>query len=168
MEIKDNFLKQEDFDKIQKLMMNHTFSWFYGNYIVFRDDIDRFRFFHYIYANGAPQSPFYNDLLPLIDIIQPLAMWRAVANLLTKTTNIEEYSFHVDMNGIPDEKIKQWTTAIFYVNTNNGYTKFENGTKVASVANRMLTFPTNMKHTGTSCTDEKIRVMINFLILPSI
>ena len=63
---------------------------------------------------------------------------------------------------VPDEKLKQWTTSIFYVNTNNGYTKFEDGTKVESVANRMVTFPTNMKHTGTSCTDEKMRIVINF------
>ena len=60
------------------------------------------------------------------------------------------------------EKLKQWTTSIFYVNTNNGYTKFEDGTKVESVANRMLTFPANMKHIGTSCTDEQTRVVINF------
>ena len=54
------------------------------------------------------------------------------------------------------------STSIFYMNTNNGYTKFEDGTKVESVANRMVTFPANMKHAETSCTDEKIRVVINF------
>ena len=45
---------------------------------------------------------------------------------------------------------------------NNGYSEFEDGTKVESVANRMVTFPANVKHTGTSCTDEKTRVVINF------
>ena len=63
---------------------------------------------------------------------------------------------------ISKERLKQWTTAIFYVNTNNGYTKFEDETIVESVANRVVTFPANMKHTGTSCTDEKTRVIINF------
>ena len=63
---------------------------------------------------------------------------------------------------LSEEKLKQSSTSIFYVNTNNGYTKFEDGTKVESVANRMVTFPSNMKHTGTSCTDERIRVVINF------
>ena len=61
-----------------------------------------------------------------------------------------------------EEKQKQWTTSILYVNTNNGYTKFEDGTIVESVANRLVSFPSNMKHTGTSCTDEKTRVVINF------
>ena len=60
------------------------------------------------------------------------------------------------------EKLKQLTTAIFYANTNNGYTKFENGLIVESVANRMVFFSADMKHTGTSCTDEKTRVVINF------
>ena len=55
-----------------------------------------------------------------------------------------------------------WTTSIFYMNTNNGYTEFENGAKVESVENRMVVFPAEMKHRGTSCTDKKIRVVINF------
>ena len=38
----------------------------------------------------------------------------------------------------------------------------EDGTKVESIANRMVTFPSNMKHKGTSCTDERTRVVINF------
>ena len=60
------------------------------------------------------------------------------------------------------EKLKQWTTAIFYINTNNGYTEFEDGTRVESVANRIVNFPANLKHRGTRCTDQKIRIVINF------
>ena len=48
------------------------------------------------------------------------------------------------------------------MNTNNGYTEFENGTTVESEENRMVVFPAEMKHRGTSCTDKKIRVVINF------
>ena len=66
------------------------------------------------------------------------------------------------MDNVVEEQLKQWTTSIFYVNSNNGYTVFEDGTKVESVANRFVSFPANMKHKGTSCTDEKIRVVINF------
>ena len=42
------------------------------------------------------------------------------------------------------KKLKQLTTSIFYVNTNNGYTKFEDGSIVESVANRMLIFDSNL------------------------
>ena len=89
---------------------------------------------------------------------------RIKANLLTRTPNIIENTFHIDIGDecMSEEKLKQWTTSILYINTNNGYTKFEDGTKVESVANRMVTFSANLKHRGTSCTDEKTRVVINF------
>ena len=91
-----------------------------------------------------------------------MSLWRIKANLLIRTPNIVENTFHVDIGDFSEEKLKQWTTSILYINTNNGYTKFEDGTKVESVANRMVIFPSNMKHTGTSCTDEKRRIVINF------
>ena len=52
-------------------------------------------------------------------------------------------------------------TSILYLNTNNGYTRFEDGTKVESVANRMVTFPNQMMHTGTTTTDSEYRLVLN-------
>ena len=53
-------------------------------------------------------------------------------------------------------------TAIFYVNSNNGYTVFENGLKVDSQENRLVVFNSDLLHAGTTCTDQKIRCVINF------
>ena len=162
MKIEDNFLKQEEFDKIQKLMGEPSpFPWFYADRIVFEDDVDKFQFIHAFYDNHMPMSPFSNELDSIINIIQPFSIVKIRAKLLTRTPEIVESTFHVDIF-LPEEKLKQWTTSIFYVNTNNGYTKFEDGTKVESVANRMLSFPANMKHCGTSCTNERRRIVINF------
>ena len=161
MKIVDNFLKQEEFDKIQKLMGQPSpLPWFYADRIVFEDD-DKFQFIHAFYDNHMPMSPFSNELDSIINIIQPFSIVKVRAKLLTRTPEIVETSFHVDLS-LPEEQLRQWTTSIFYVNTNNGYTKFEDGTKVESIANRMVTFPANMKHCGTSCTDERSRVVINF------
>ena len=115
-------------------------------------------------------------MAPILDKINPISLWRIKANLLTKTSNIVENAYHHDISSFDDEnrktifpeKLKQLTTSIFYVNTNNGYTEFQDGriamenTKIKSVANRLVTFPASLKHRGTSCTDEKIRVVINF------
>ena len=122
------------------------------------------QFTHTFYFNSAPQSPFFYQLNPILEILNPMSLWRTKANLLTRTPDIIENLLHTDIGDLENspEQLKQWTTSIFYINTNNGYTKFEDGTKVESVANRMLTFPANMKHTGTSCTDTHIRVVINF------
>ena len=54
------------------------------------------------------------------------------------------------------------TTAILYINTNNGYTKFKKGGKVKSVANRVVIFDSNLEHMGYACTNEKRRIVVNF------
>ena len=174
IKIEDNFLAQNIFDELQALMMGDRLAWYFNDGIDFaleyedgttgfpeESDKDKFQFVHIFYSSMAPCSPYFKDLSPILELIQPTSIFRIKSNLLTKTPNIIKNAFHVDMN-MPEEKLKQWTTSIFYVNTNNGYTKFEDGTKVESVANRMVTFPSNMKHTGTSCTDKKTRIVINF------
>ena len=164
MKIEDDFLSQKEFDLLQTFIMGETFAWFYKPTIDYQDDVNdvnKFQFVHMFYFDFAACSPFLEKLQSILEIINPVSLLRIKANLLTKTPNIIENEFHVDTL-LPEEKLKQWVTSIFYVNTNNGYTKFEDGTKVESVANRLVTFPSNMKHTGTSCTDEKTRVVINF------
>jgi hypothetical protein len=168
MEIIDNFVHQEKFDELQDLILGANFSWYYNSMIDYAEDVDKFQFIHGFYTNHSPCSPYFHNLNPVLEIINPISLWRIKANLLTITPNIVENDFHIDMGGISNEKLNQLTTAIFYLNTNNGYTEFQDGriamenTKVKSVANRLVTFPASLRHRGTSCTDEKNRVVINF------
>jgi len=162
MKIEDNFLDQKEFDKLQTLMMHQYFAWYYSDIINYKgENENKFQFTHMFYQQDVPHSEYFKNLTSILDKIIPMTLWRIKANLLTRTPNIVENTFHVDMGNFPEEKLKQWTTSIFYMNTNNGYTKFEDGTKVESVENRLITFPANVKHTGTSCTDQKTRVVIN-------
>ena len=162
MKIEDDFLDQREFDKLQTEIMGDTFAWFYLPAIDYLDEnVDKFQFVHEFYFSYVPTSPAIKIINPLINKINPGILGKIKANLLTRTPNIVENEFHVDI-GFSEEKMKQLSTSIFYVNTNNGYTKFEDDTKVESIANRMITFPANTKHTGTSCTDEERRIIINF------
>ena len=53
-------------------------------------------------------------------------MWiRIKANLLTKSENLREFGYHVDF---PRPISDNMTTAIYYLNTCNGYTSFIDGT----------------------------------------
>jgi len=162
--IEDNFLRQKELESIQEVLLGNSFSWFFNYKLneTFKLKEYPFQLSHTFYENGAPSSQVVQPLVPILEILRSLSIYRIRANLLTKTSNHIENPFHVDMPGLSEEKQKQWTTSIFYVNTNDGYTLFEDGTKVESVANRMLTFPTNMKHTGTSCTNSQTRIVINF------
>ena len=162
MKIEDNFLEQNVFDKLQALILGEEFAWCYCDVIDFIDDEDKFQFFHFFYDKYVPISDNIKIINPIIGKIRLVSIIKIKANLLTKTPKIVENAFHVDMDYLSEEKLKQITTSIFYVNTNNGYTKFEDGTIVESIENRLITFPANVKHTGTSCTDQKTRVVINF------
>lgn len=58
-------------------------------------------------------------------------------------------------------------TGILYLNTNNGYTELEDGTKVESVANRYVEFDADTEHRGVNCTDVGWRCLLNLNYLPS-
>jgi hypothetical protein len=166
MKIEDNFLRKKVFDKLQTIMMGPFIDWHYQKTIDREEDVDKFMFIHLFYFNNVPTtfngSSSIEILNSILEKIDTISLCRIKANLLTRTPNIIENTFHVDGEGYSEEKLKQLTTSIFYVNTNNGYTKFEDGTKVESVANRLVTFPANTKHKGSTCTDERTRVVINF------
>ena len=156
----DNFLDEQSFQNLQNIMFGENFCWVYNGAIDYEDDEYKFQFTHSFYKNNiGPSSQQYGKLSHILNKIRPKEIFRIKANLLSRTSEIVENSFHVD---IADLGILPWTTSIFYMNTNNGYTEFETGAKVESVENRMLVFPAEMKHRGTSCTDKKIRVVVNF------
>ncbi|NBP03217.1 MAG: hypothetical protein EBU90_24590 [Proteobacteria bacterium] len=162
IKIIDNFLSEEDFCSIQSNILGHYFPWYYNDGVVNNndEDLNNYQFTHCFYSNFSPKSDFFNFLQPILNSIKPNSLIRIKANLLTKTENHIEHGFHIDIPYLKEEYNSK--TAILYMNTNNGYTKFEDGTKVDSVENRLVVFDSRLKHTGTTCTDQKKRVVINF------
>ena len=71
------------------------------------------------------------------------------------TEKVHEHGEHADYSW-------KHKTALFSLNTCDGYTKLEDGTKIDSVANRMLLFDASTPHTSSTCTDQPVRVNINF------
>jgi hypothetical protein len=81
------------------------------------------------------------------------------ANLYIKKDRVYSSRFHTDdCEGVNKYNHK---TAIFYVNRNNGYTKFEDGKKVESIPNRMLIFDASLKHCAVTQMDDDRRIVIN-------
>jgi hypothetical protein len=156
----ENALKKETFLKIKNSLEGKTFPWYYNK--VLEDEVDNnFQFTHVFYNNFIINSDFYHLIIPIIDVLKPLALIKVKANLLIQEKNIIEHGMHVDYN------YKNCKTAIYYINTNNGYTKFLNETKISSEENKLLIFNTEEKHTGTTCTDSLTRIVINFNYVPN-
>ncbi len=160
IQVYDNYLPENYFNYLQGILLHKdpNFAWYYNDRVVEENDSE-FQFVHVFYKEHVPISPYYNELSMAIQALNPLSLIRIKANLLPRTAEHIEHGMHVDIIG---SECKELRTAILYMNTNNGYTLFEDGTRVNSVANRMVIFPTQLHHTGATCTDEKVRVVINF------
>jgi hypothetical protein len=158
----DNFLPTDQFLIIKEKMTSSWIEWAYNSFVTYVDsDLSKdpcdFQFTHTFYYKGQPRSQWFELIDPILQKLNPSSIVRIKANLQTRTEKIVTHQYHLDHNNF-DGKI-----AIFYVNTNNGYTIFEDGTKIESVENRLVIFDGNILHTGTTCTDQKVRVLINFM-----
>ena len=157
IKITDNFLGKNEFKTIQDFISSPYFAWFFNPYVTFKEEQhleNNFQFTHRFFVNHE-MSNQYNLILPLIEKINPLGLVRVKANLGTRTEKHIEHGLHADYD------TPNLTTGIFYINTNNGYTKFVDGQTVESVANRYVEFNSQQLHTGISQTDTKERIAIN-------
>lgn len=158
IDIKDNLLDKETFNNLKNELLGPWFPWSYNSYIVYpSENLNNFQFTHCFYKDHRATSDYIEILSPIIELINPSAIVRIKANLLPKTEQIFLSELHVDADNFDGK------TSIFYVNTNNGFTSFENGNKVDSQENRLVTFDSTLKHQGSTCTDQKVRVVINFM-----
>ena len=107
-------------------------------------------------------SKYYDLFSFIFDSLNAKKLYRIKANLITRTPRKEIGIFHTDIPSNLKSPQDEYTTSILYMNTNDGYTEFENGHRVESVANRFITFPEVTNHRGTSCTDKRTRTVINF------
>lgn len=166
IKIFDNFLPKEQHKLIyNSIFQNSIFPWFITPILTDRwdhcDSKENLQFSSWIYKDFRPEGPQFDLFLPIIyhPELGIKTIKRIKANLNLQTPEIITHGFHVD-----DPTLKNPAhNAIYYVNSNDGYTLFEDGTKIESVENRLVIFNSLLKHTGTSCTDEKLRCVVNFL-----
>lgn len=162
IQIQDNFIDTQDFENIKCTLTNNGtgFPWYYFDYVDFENNGEEsFQFVHHFYRDNKPTSQAIELLNPIINKLNLFSLHRIKANLTPRTSFVKENEFHNDVQ-LSDNY--NCTTGIFYVNSNNGYTLFKDGSKIYSDENRFVSFPANMAHTGTSCSNSKIRVVINF------
>ena len=169
MDIKiiDDFMPKEVFKEFQPIM--EEISWYTGIVLdesATCDPIDNFMLSHTFYNKFQPRSElFYKYIEPLLYHMKVKSLIRVKANLTMRTEKIIKHGFHIDYKAMVNGEMQETNncfTSILYLNTNDGYTQFENGTKIESIENRLITFPVFYRHTGTTCTNKPFRSVINF------
>ena len=151
MKVIDNFLDQDSFNHFKNIITGQYFPWYFNNQKVLDDNhLDNYQFVN-TFKDG-------NTAMPLLDVFKEKFnvsnFLRAKLNCTTKTNKIFEFKSHRDLD-------VNCLVSIFYINSNNGYTKFENGQKIESIENRLITFDNNLKHNGTTSTNSQTRIVLN-------
>ena len=166
----DNFLDEEYFDSLVTLFIDKgknnkgdgsqfTMPWFFDSSSSDNDEDIFFYMWHLFYEAHEPKSPHFNALLPLLEILGARCVIQAKANFYPNTHILHEHQMHVDYT---------WpcSGAILSLNTCDGYTKVKDGTKIDSVANRLLLHDPITEHCGTSTTNAAARFNININYIP--
>jgi hypothetical protein len=167
-EVIDNFLDEEYFDELvtnvadkEKGEGNGDMPWYFRSSVAYTTDGDEDKFFymtHTAYDWNVPKSTLYEKVIPLLmklgpDGIDPILI-RVKANLYPNTERLHEHPMHFDYNF-------SHSAAILSLNTCDGYTKLKDGTKIDSVANRILLFDGSEDHCSTTTTNVPARFNIN-------
>jgi len=163
-----NVLSDEHFKQLTDIIMSDKFPWFYQNHVVHSHQSNteekyQIQFVHKFHegSNIVTGPELWNMLFPIFAVLQPHTFLRVKANNIPGQNEIITHGMHCDVS------VPLSYTAIFYCNTNNGYTEFKDGDKVFSEANSMVIFPSYMEHTGSTCTDTRCRVNININFVAS-
>tara|TARA_R100000231_G_scaffold109466_1_gene81003 strand:+ start:397 stop:1032 length:636 start_codon:yes stop_codon:yes gene_type:complete len=128
-------------------------------------------FFRIPMQNAVITNTAWDELntqwMQLKEALQADRFWRIKVNAHGFEDENYTGTYHRDLaafDGSPylPEKAKRFYTAILYLNTNNGGTRFEEcQTFIQSRANRVIIFPVNLAHAKVWQTDAKLRFVLN-------
>lgn len=156
----NNFLSVEDHKTIHDSIFDPFFPWFFSPFITTPPPTvdEYYQFTHTLYQKNSVNSGYFKLMNPFLTKLKVGAIRRIKCNLTLRNEKFIVYGMHRDFhNNLENSK-----TAIYYVNSSDGKTVFENGEEVIGVKNRLVVFPTVLKHSGTTHTDCKARAVINF------
>lgn len=155
-EVIDNFLPQDDFNRLSDLV--HQQVPFYFQKEINTEHINDTQFYmtHMLYniEHEPMYSTFFWNYKIILNKLNIKSLMRMKINLYPKTEKIETHQPHWDYK-------YEHKGCLFSLNTCDGATILEDGTKIESVANRALLFDPSKLHSSTSCTNDKVRLNIN-------
>tara|TARA_Y100001973_G_scaffold59391_1_gene87436 strand:- start:1138 stop:1656 length:519 start_codon:yes stop_codon:yes gene_type:complete len=161
----DNFLPEEEFSKLSNTIISKNFPFHIFNKVTGNEvDEDSLPFWYYygihmIYSNNEPKSDwfkYFNNMLSYMhDQGLGLGLCRIKVNFYPYTDTVYEHDQHTDYD-------YPMYGAVLSLNTCNGFTRLADGTKVDSVANRLLIFDSSKNHNSSTTSNATGRYNVNF------
>jgi len=168
----DDFLSQEEHQHIyQRLMhgaegtmnfddLQNAVPMYYSRSVADDDDINGSGYFYNIlYRQPYPVGDYFDIICaPLLSKIDFKALLRVKVNWFPRTSEVRQNGMHQDYPYPVDN-------LLYSVNTCDGYTTLNCGTKIESVANRALIFRGDLPHCSSSTSNKPLRCNININFL---
>jgi hypothetical protein len=167
IKIYDNFLPEEKFKKLQEvLVLNEFFPIYLHDKVAASDDEENnWNWYgtHSFYLHNQPVSDYYYDVKDLLlDKVMEITNSRS---LLRMRLNFYPYFEHLREHKPHQDGDFPLLAGIYCLNTCDGFTRLEDGTKIDSIANRFYTFEAHKYHNSSTTTNAKGRFNINFNLI---
>lgn len=170
--IKKNFLSKKDYKDIYSLITGSFFPYYAKEYQVGKskkNTIKHEHLFTHIFMNNEKicSDHFERVIIPFALRLPIDRLLFARVNLLVNQGEPYKSGWHTDFTS--DELVTgDCVTAVYYFNTNNGATEIKGEKPVKSIANSLLSFPSNKLHRSIQQTDTTFRYVLNLNYLPKI
>ena len=154
-----NFMSNDYSDYVENLLESTNFPWFFSKSVANENDKKHFYFMHNFFYNNVFSNFFQTIIDPFLQSFnfKEIFLSRAKANLFLRSEKQIKYGLHTDIN--IDKHT--FTNVIYYVNSNNGGTEFEDGTFIPSIKNNLLIFNNLINHRSVGQTNTKTRINFN-------
>ena len=155
MNIYKNFLDKKQHSKINNILLGLDFPWFYAPHQTSKRDSSFM--FHCFFRDKKINSKFFYLIKPILEKLNINKIINIRSNLCLKRPMKNNWHSDFDcLKSTPKSRV-----AIYYVNTNNGYTKFKD-LKIKSEKNKIAIFHGDIKHKAIFQTNTDTRIVINF------
>ena len=145
--VQKNFLNQDDFTKLEKLILDKNFNY----HIALKNEICLF--YHVFYFDKIAKSPFTHFLKPLRDKVKNKIL-NASLVVVPKTNKKINYTIKSDLI------IKDIWKAVLFLNTNNGVLNIYDNEEILPEENKFCFYDANLHTSNFTCTDQNIKSYI--------
>lgn len=140
-------------ERLNDKFLSTSFPWYYSPSVAKKTSSDGIHFTHFIFSDHSPRSEYFDDFFPILNFLGAKSLIRMKINLFPKTDKVFEHDWHTDYPF-------SHKGALLYLNTNDGYTTLQDGSKIESVQNRVLLFDPGIVHKSSTCSNENVRLNI--------
>jgi hypothetical protein len=174
-EIVDNYLPEEEFQKILNIVENTSFTWSLAPQLLGegKDNPEDYYFTRVLIEKGKEIFPGSSQIVKILldpvaaKLQKKLFVTRSKINLFLKEPKHFGYGMHQDVIDGNGDLSRNYNSLLIYLEDSNGYTEFDDGDIVNSVRNRAIFFRSDVWHQTVTSTDTLFRrnVNINYKIL---